>query len=486
MPLCFISNKELTVAYSDVGRRLREQGEQILWLAPGRRWANWLRAEGWPTEDILCLADHSAEWQGLTMDRAMEELAEIEAEAPATVSNIIRMCRNLSRSPARFSYAYLAVARRHVESFLRERNVEAVFGEATWGFELLTWLVSSRLGVPMLTPAFTRIPSGRFYFGDALTTQVVAMAQATQEDRAWATDFLRTWRSRPVEPAYMRAHRAGYKAFRARWIRELMIGLFRPELDRGDATLWPLRARIADRTTRLVNARSSELLSPFMSAPPNERYVLFPLHHQPEASIDVYGSLNSDQLTLIETLSRLLPATHKLWVKEHKGAIGDRSLGWYRRVRSLPNVRLIDPFEDIFGMIRNADIVVTITGTVGYEAALLGVPSLGLAPVFFAPLLTNAPGERSHPLEWRLRELLAAPRTRSDAGDLDPRIVDFLAQLYANSYVGNPGELEVSEARRSLPNHVANEARAFSDFVARLRRLRRQDSRSATAEQGLR
>ncbi len=476
MSLCFISNKDLTVVYSDIARRLKQEGEQIVWLAPSRRWANWLRAEGWPTDDVLCVADHSAEWHGLAMDKARGELAEIEAEAPATVSNIIQMCRNLSRSPPEFSYAYLAVARRHVEPFLRERNVEAVFGEGTWGFELLTWLVSGRLGVPMLTPMSTRIPGDRFYFGDAVTTQLLAVAQATEGDRERARDFLRSWLSRPVQPAYMRAHGGGYKPFRARWINELMIGLLRPKLDRGDATLWPLRARIADRTMRFVNARSIALLSPFMSAPSNERYVLFPLHHQPEASIDVYGSLNNNQLALIETLSRLLPATHKLWVKEHKGAISDRSLGWYRRVRSLPNVRLIDPFEDIFGMIRGADIVVSITGTAGYEAALLGVPSLGLAPVFFAPLLTNAPGARNHPLEWRLRELLAAPRARTDASSLDPKAVDFLAQLYANSYVGNPAELEVPEARRCLPDHLANEAKAFSNFVAGLRRTRRPDA----------
>lgn len=476
MSLCFVSNKDLTVSYSDIARRLRQEGEQIVWLAPSRRWADWLRAEGWPNRDILCMAEYAAEWESLAMDKAIEELTDIEDEAPATISNIIRMCRRLSGSPAKFSYAYLAVARRYVEPFLRERNVEAVFGEATWGFELLTWLVSGRLGVPMLTPAFTRIPGGRFYFGDAVTTQVLAVAQATERDRKWAVDFLAEWLSRPVQPAYMRAHRRGYKAFQARWVRELMIGLLRPELDRWDATLLPLRARIVDRTKRFVNARSSTLLSPFMSAPTNERYILFPLHHQPETSVDVYGSLNSDQLALIETLSRLLPASHKLWVKEHKGAIGDRSLGWYRRVRSLPNVRLIDPFEDIFGMIRGADIVITVAGTASYEAALLGVPSLGLAPVFFAPLLTNTPGARSHPLELRLRELLATSKARSDASNPDPKAVDFVAHLYANSYPGNPGELEVPEERRSLPDHFVNEARAFSDFVARLRRTRRQDA----------
>lgn len=475
MSLCFVSNKDLTVVYSDIARRLKQQGEEIVWLTPSRRWANWLKAEGWPADDILCIADHEAEWKSLPHDQAMAELADVEAEAPATISNVIRMCRNLRRSPVEFSYAYLAVARRYVEPFLRRRNVEVAFGEGTWGFELLTWLVCGRLGVPMLTPASTRIPGDRFYFGDAVTTQLLAVTQATEKDREWAADFLRSWLSRPVEPVYMWNQRGGYKAFRARWINELMIAVFRPELDRGDATLWPLRARLADRVKRFVDSLSIKLMNPFTSALPNERFILFPLHHQPETSIDVYGSLNSDQLYLIETLSRLLPSTHKLWVKEHRAGISDRSLGWYRRIKSLPNVRLVGPYEDMFSMMRRADIVVTITGTAGFEAALLGVPSLGLAAMFFAPLLTNAPDARSHPLEWRLRDMLAAPRSRTDASSLDLKAVDFLALLYANSHVGNPTELEVPEARRSLPDHLATESQAFSDFVAGLRRLRRRD-----------
>jgi hypothetical protein len=469
MALCFVSNKDLTVPYSDIARRLKREGEEVVWLAPSRRWAQWLRAEGWPAGEILCIADHAHEWNDLDVDEALAELADIEDEAPATVSNVIRMCRNLSRSPSAFSYAYLAVARRHVEPFLRSRAVEAVFGEGTWGFELLTWLVSRRLGIPMLTPAPTRIPGDRFYFSDVVTTEALAVARPTEVDRQWAADFLRSWRNRPVQPPYMKAHRGGYKAFRARWLNELLIALLHPQLDRGDATLWPLKARIADRTKRLVNATACNLMPPFERGLPNERYVLYPLHHQPETSIDVFGSLNSNQTALIETVSRLLPATHKLWVKEHRGAISDRSIGWYRHIRSLPNVRLIDPFEDIFGLIHRADLVVTICGTAGYEAALLGVPSLGLAPVFFAPLLTNRPGARSHPLEWRLRELLSSPRLPGQAAEVSPAAVEFLANLYANSYVGNPGELEVPMERRSRPDYLEREAQAFSSFMSGLR-----------------
>ena len=69
MSICFISNKDLTVVYSDIARRLQREGEEIVWLAPSRRWANWLRDEGWPSADILCLAEHEAEWQDLPIER---------------------------------------------------------------------------------------------------------------------------------------------------------------------------------------------------------------------------------------------------------------------------------------------------------------------------------------------------------------------------------------------------------------------------------
>ncbi|HEY2871667.1 MAG TPA: hypothetical protein VGJ56_07100 [Reyranella sp.] len=471
MSICFISNKDLTVVYSDIARRLQREGEEIVWLAPSRRWANWLRDEGWPSADILCLAEHEAEWQDLPIEKAAAELADIEREAPATIGNVIHMCRNLRRSPAQFSYAYLAVARRHVEPFLRQRKVEVAFGEGTWGFELLTWLVCGHIGIPMLTPSSTRVPGDRFYFADAVMTTLFEVVAPGRKDVEWARNFLHEWLHRPVQPPYMQAFKSGYTPFHLRWLNELFIGLARQHLDRGDATLWPLSARIADRTTRFVNAIMSRYFSPFETSPPNERYVLYPLHHQPESSIDVYGSLNSNQLALIDTVSRLLPVTHRLWVKEHKGAIGDRSLGWLRQVKALPNVRLIDPFRDIFSLMKGADLVLTVSGTVAYEAALLGVSSVGLSPIFFSSLLTNKPHARSHPLEWRLREMLEAPRPALD-GEPRPAAIEFLANLHANSYFGNPFEVGAPRARRAEPEYLVPEAKAFSDFLAGLRARR--------------
>jgi hypothetical protein len=469
MALCFVSNKELTVSYSDIARRLQKEGERIVWLSPSTRWSRWLIAEGWPSDDVLNLPDFAKEWQNLEQDKAIAELAGTEAEAPETVSNVIQMCRNLRRMPPRFAYAYLAVARRHVEPFLRNKDVEVVFGEGTWGFELITWLICQRHGIPMLTPGSTRIPGDRFFFADAVSSDFLSVNEVTENDRVWAEQFLAEWLDRPVQPGYMVPHAQGYKSFRARWLNELAIGLFRPHLNRHDATLWPLGSRIADRVTRLVNALTFRYLPPHRPAPVGERYVLYPLHHQPEASIDVFGSLNSNQVALIETLSRLLPTTHKLWIKEHKGGISDRSFTWFDRISRLPNVRFIDPWQDIYRLIRGADLVVTISGTAGYEAALMGVPTVGLSKVFFAPLLSNRPGHRSHPLEWSMTEILSEEKTPKQGGATRRRSAEFLAHLYANSFPGNPIDLEAPASRRAQPDYLRLESEGFSSFIRGLR-----------------
>jgi hypothetical protein len=472
MALCFISNKDLTVPFSDLGHSLRKRGERVVWLAPSTRWTRWLIGEGWPEGDILNLAAFADEWRDMPLEQSLAALGDVESEAPETISNMIRMCRNLRRLPARFSYAYLAVARRHIEPFLRKHDVEVAFGEGTWGFELMTALICRRHGIPVLTPAPTRIPSGRFYFGDSLSSRIFSFADAGAADHAWAEEFLQGWLTRPTQPGYM-AKQQGYEAFHARWFKELAIGLFRPELDRHDLTLWPLQNRIADRSRRLFNSLTASRMRPYEQGPTGERYVLYPLHHQPEAAIDVYGSLNSDQVALIDTLSRLLPTTHKLWVKEHKSGLGDRSIGWYRRIRALPNVRLIDPYRNIYELIRGADLLVTVSGTAAYEAALMGVPTFGLSAVFFAPLLTNSPTQRSHPLEWCMRTVLSQERTAEDAAESRRRAVAFLAHLHANSFPGNPADTAYAFLKRKdEPDYNRIEVEGMVEFAAALRRRR--------------
>ena len=465
MAVCFVSNKHLTIPYSDLARRMARAGERIVWLSPSTRWTRWLESEGWDRNDILDLPDHAADWTGA--DGGPGALADLEVTSYPTIANVILMCRGLRAKTRGLAYGYLAACRARIEPFLRERGVEAVFGEGTWGFELLTWLVCRRLGIPMTTPCTTRIPDDRFLFVDALTGRLPPFAPAAQADRDWATGFLDQWLRRPVAPAYAASQRR-YVAFHRRWLEELRIGILSPELDRHDETLWPLRRRVADRIARAWNARRYGIAKPSGPAPAATPYVLYCLHRQPEAPVDVYGALHSDQRALIERLTRMLPATHELWVKEHPAALGDRPVSWYRDVERLPNVRLVDPFLPIHDMIRGAAAVVTISGTVGYEAALLDVPVLGLAPLYFSELYSAPVDHGSDPLDWPLRRMLTDPATRP-TGDRARRI-DFLARLHANSFAGNPVRLHSTPEQRAGAGYLEIEADAFLAFCAHVRR----------------
>ena len=66
-------------------------------------------------------------------------------------------------------------------------------------------------------------------------------------------------------------------------------------------------------------------------------------------------------------------------------AVGRREglFSYYDKLRRLPNVILINPSEDSHKLIRNADLVIVVVGTVGWEALLYGKPVITLGNVFF-------------------------------------------------------------------------------------------------------
>jgi hypothetical protein len=114
------------------------------------------------------------------------------------------------------------------------------------------------------------------------------------------------------------------------------------------------------------------------SVPRPEKFVLFPLHVTPEATL--LGSVPelADQFSLIKNISMNLPAGVFLYVKEHPYQPVGLGLDYafYKRVQSLPNVRLYGAgvrAESIYSD-SNCLAVVVIAGTIGLEAALKRKP----------------------------------------------------------------------------------------------------------------
>lgn len=91
-----------------------------------------------------------------------------------------------------------------------------------------------------------------------------------------------------------------------------------------------------------------------------------------------------DQIDLIEKIAKSLPCGYKLYVKEHVRNHSKRPSGFHKKISEFPNVRLISPKAATIEIIKKSSLVCTITGTVGWEAVLLGIPVLVFGEVFYA------------------------------------------------------------------------------------------------------
>lgn len=117
-----------------------------------------------------------------------------------------------------------------------------------------------------------------------------------------------------------------------------------------------------------------------------DSYVYMPLHVIPESTTFVKAPFFVDELNLIIQVAKSLPIGWVLYVKEHQAMVGERSLSFYKKVRRIPNVKLVDfkRYRDPKPWIENSMGVVTISGTAAYEAALFGKRSIVFADVPFS------------------------------------------------------------------------------------------------------
>lgn len=113
----------------------------------------------------------------------------------------------------------------------------------------------------------------------------------------------------------------------------------------------------------------------------DRKYVLFNLHYQPEATSSPAGDIFVDLSIIVNTLSKHLPDDFLIYVKEHPAQFyahreghTNRIKSFYSDLLSINKVRLLPLNYDPFKLIRNAEAVATISGSVGWEAMVLGKP----------------------------------------------------------------------------------------------------------------
>ncbi|MGE3150948.1 MAG: hypothetical protein AB7K04_18015 [Pseudorhodoplanes sp.] len=105
-----------------------------------------------------------------------------------------------------------------------------------------------------------------------------------------------------------------------------------------------------------------------------KRFVFYPLQTEPEQSLQALSPEYFFQLETIAAIARDLPAGVLLVVKETFWSLGRRPVDFYDQIMGFKNVVMMDMLELGLDVVRAADVTLTITGTAGFEAAVMGKP----------------------------------------------------------------------------------------------------------------
>lgn len=387
-----------------------------------------------------------------------ELLASLEGEGVPTVHNMImsdRIVRKLKYGDA-LAYATF-LAQRMLELFDKIRP-SVIIGGFDGIHSSLALAVAKRMNIPSFALNFSVIPPGMVCFCNGMSpaARVLLGTRPASELQSLAEASLQQFENKKLQaPAYVpplplslakkiarlpRRVLALHRTIQKSRLREFLQ--FTEERDgHSVVAVMALFRRIAK--ARKANSRLRAIVEP-----PEEPFILFGLHFQPESSIDVWAPFFSNQMRVIELLSRSIPPTHKLLVKIHKSDITNYSQEQLKNMQRFPGVELVAPFADTRKFIEKAGMIVSIQGTIGLEAALLGKPviMLGDSPVTLFPSASRIGEISDLPILIR-RKLVESPPSRTD-------IVNAYAAYLAPFLPASQNDWTVQRTVEEIDNYV--------------------------------
>lgn len=447
-----------------LARRLEQDGLRVHWVVRWRSEAEFLRQQGVPDELVLDTSEIDpghGDPEGY-----VPALAGLELPGAPRMNELILSDRHLRRKSRDFCVRYLGEVERRVTAFLRRHGVEVVTTVNDTALQILTMSICMRDGIAVVNPAKVRLPLERWgFFTSRFYERLAPVREPSPHDYENARALLAEFRTRGAQVAFW--------ATESR-LRDLLAYLPRQwaffrkaaawsRYDRGVRhtrwTMVDLARMYAAKRRNLVWLRAAK---PYITAPGPRPFVLYALHMQPESTIDVLGAYFSNQLELIRNLARATPVTHDVYVKVHAGDVGGHPPAFYNALRRIPNVRIVAPEVSSRALVQQAGAVVTVSGTIAYEAGLLGRPAITFARMYFNGLPTVHLCESPTALPELLRELLE----RGAAPGEEEQTVEFLARMYAWSFPGEHNRLTRMLTPAELED-VAGAYRVLMDYVRR-------------------
>lgn len=363
--ICFVDNFNKTLFFIKLAQELEKSGVTCYWIAFSKKRFVQL-SKIFPQEHILLL-NKSIQYSKSIGEFKLNELVYAD---------------RVLRYDFKLGLEYLQKIQKPFFNFVSSNEIRHIFGETTYAHEVLMHRIVRAfkdLNCIYLNPHTIRIPSNRFAFFTTI-----------EQDRFYElnnSSEIETEIIKLTKPDYFYSNNAiinKQKSIVSR-IRRVKRFISRENIENDHpALISRLKLRFKKGFLEELNRLTNSLVRyDNISKLNNKMFVFFPLHKQPEASIDVIGMYYEDQYLLIKNISKFIPENFHVVVKEHPNAIGDRRIVFYQKLRKIHNLLLISPHQDSNYIINNSQAVFTVSGTPAYEASLQGKISFTFAPCFF-------------------------------------------------------------------------------------------------------
>ena len=431
MNILFVTKFELTRVQIEVAKRL--EGVEVFFLCVSQQTSRICLQEGVDASRII-----SMDIRSLYLPKPLAHFDDENVIDPIATNDIFTIDRYLRYRSATEKKRYGVVLSKLLKACVSSGFFNLIFGEATWAHELALSRACSPVEVPcrFFSPAMMRYPSGRFGFFEGELQEAVFGPETVGDNQESGS----TEASYSLEkPYYLKINDQKLQTeYSVKGVfNRLKNFLTNRNVDPLNPCNMPARRiRLQLVLGLYINALFYKIiLRPrFIPIPELENYVLLTLHKQPERSIDVLGKGFEDQAYLIGLIHRKLPPGWKLVVKEHSNAVGDRGYTFFRVIQSFDDVVLVSEKQDSTELIKNAKVVVSVSGTACFEAAIYDVPSFTIAPMYFNKLpgswqLLGGDLMSAHDIAELIQQKLKRERASSPASSV-------LADFQASSFRG--------------------------------------------------
>ncbi|MBL6449862.1 hypothetical protein JMN32_26355 [Fulvivirga sp. 29W222] len=227
---------------------------------------------------------------------------------------------------------------------------------------------------------------------------IKATSEADIESRNWAEDYYANFMA--IEPDYMSGQRklleknlaSKYldksklfqitfilRFFKKYGLQENFFNFQNPAL----LINWAYFKRNVRRKFRLPRINKLYDIQNIEQLDTDSNYLIYPIQFHPEASTSVRSPIYINEYYNILNISIQLPFNYTLLVKEHPSAVGFNKVDFYRKIKALPNVKLVNHNIRAKSLISLSKGVITATNTMGYEALIMNKKTFALGRCFY-------------------------------------------------------------------------------------------------------